>query len=268
MSEFLLIDGSYYIFYRYHALIQWWKHANSDNPLPDNPCDNEEFIEKFKKIFISKITEIKKKLKLKNPMIMVAQDCPRENIWRNKIFPDYKKQRVNNTDVGQAFKCVYTEDLFKKAGAHLLIKHPELEADDCIALTVKNLRKLSPTKTIYIITSDMDYLQIADDITIPTNLKYSPLQDSKQSFKNSKKDLFCKIVMGDKSDCIPSVFKKCGIKTAEKYFNNEALFIQKIESDDQARKQYELNKQLIDFNNIPKNLVTDFNTGKYTNKLV
>ena len=60
MSEFLLIDGSYYIFYRYHALIQWWKHANSDNPLPDNPCDNEEFIEKFKKIFISKITEIKK----------------------------------------------------------------------------------------------------------------------------------------------------------------------------------------------------------------
>ena len=95
MSEFLLIDGSYYIFYRYHALIQWWKHANSDVPLPDNPCDSEEFIEKFKKIFISKISEIKKKLKLKNPMIMVAQDCPRENIWRNKIFPHYKKQRKN-----------------------------------------------------------------------------------------------------------------------------------------------------------------------------
>ena len=40
------------------------------------------------------------------------------------------------------------ENLFKKAGAHIMIKHPKLEADDCIALTVKNLRRVSPTNKI------------------------------------------------------------------------------------------------------------------------
>ena len=45
MVEFLLIDGSYYIFYRYHALIQWWKHAKADEPLPEDPCNNIEFMD-------------------------------------------------------------------------------------------------------------------------------------------------------------------------------------------------------------------------------
>ena len=268
MTEFLLIDGSYYVFYRYHALLQWWKHAKSDAALPENPCTNIDFMEKFQSLFITKIEEIKKKLKLKNPLIMVAQDCPREDIWRNEIFPSYKKDRASNNNIGTAFKCVYTENLFKKAGAHIMIKHPKLEADDCIALTVKNLRRVSPTNKIYIITSDMDYLQLADEITIPTNLKYNSLQDSKQSFKDSKKDLFCKIVMGDKSDCIPAVFNKCGIKTAEKYFKNQILFQQKLEADDAAMERYKLNKTLIDFNNIPKQYVKEFNSGKYTEKLV
>ena len=268
MVEFLLIDGSYYIFYRYHALIQWWKHAKADEPLPEDPCNNIEFMDKFKTKFILKMKKIKKKLKLKNPVIMVASDCPRSDIWRNELYPAYKKARKTNNHIGTAFKCVYSEDLFKKAGAHVLFNHPHLEADDCIALTVKNIRRLSPTNFIYIITSDMDYLQIADDITIPTNLKYTPLQDSKQSFKDSKKDLFCKIVMGDKSDCIPSVFNKCGIKTAEKYFNNDVLFKQKLMGNEEAQKRYEINTKLIDFNCIPEKYVKEFNSGEFTKKLI
>ena len=47
------------------------------------------------------------------------------------------------------------------------------------------------------------------------NLKFKDLTQSKSCFQNPEKDLFCKIVSGDKSDGIPSVFKKCGIKTAE-----------------------------------------------------
>ena len=103
----------------------------------------------------------------------------------------------------------------------MLLQHPKLEADDCIALTVQNIKRVVDDYNIHIITSDMDYLQLADENIYPINLKYKYLQDSKQSFKDSKKDLFCKIVMGDKSDSIPSVFPKCGIKTAEKYYNNQ-----------------------------------------------
>ena len=266
MAEFLLIDGSYYIFYRYYALLQWWKHALPEEEL-GNPCENAEFMERFKKVFISKKEEIIKKLKLTNPMIMVAKDCPRQDIWRCNIYPEYKGSRINDKHIGGIFQRVYGDELFKQMGAHLSICHPKLEADDCIALTVRSLRRLSPDSKIYIITSDMDYLQIADDKTIPINLQYKSLQDSKQSFKNCDKDLFCKIVIGDKSDNIPAVFKKCGIKTAEKYFNDMELFNKKLEEDNEAKEQYILNKKLIDFTSIPLKYIKEFNSAKFTEKL-
>ena len=261
----LIIDGSYYVFYRYHALKQWWKHAKKDDIL-ENPWEREEFVEKFKKMCVVKIQEIVKKLKLENPMIIVAKDCVQSDIWRVELFPEYKKGRVVDQHVGGAFKCVFDNELFKKGGAHILICHPKLEADDCVALTIQNVRRLAPEKRIYIITSDMDYLQIADENTIPINLQMKPLRESKQSFKNSEKDLFCKILTGDKSDNIPSVFKKCGIKTAEKYFNDKELFHKKLEEDPLFREQYELNKQIIDFKSIPLKYIKEFNTGEYTVK--
>ena len=38
--QFLLIDGSYYMFYRYFAVEQWWKHSHPDEPL-ENPIEND-----------------------------------------------------------------------------------------------------------------------------------------------------------------------------------------------------------------------------------
>ena len=89
------------------------------------------------------------------------------------------------------------------------------------------------------------------------NLKFKDLTDSKNSFKDAKKDLFCKIVTGDKSDCILSPFKKCGIKTAEKLYNDAELFKAKLDKE-QAHEHFALNRKLIDFNEIPDELVTKF----------
>ena len=47
---FILVDTSYWIFYRYFAIIQWWGHSNPETPLT-NPYENEEFVEKFLKTF-------------------------------------------------------------------------------------------------------------------------------------------------------------------------------------------------------------------------
>ena len=33
MENYLFIDGSYYCFYRFHALLTWWKNAHRDEPL-------------------------------------------------------------------------------------------------------------------------------------------------------------------------------------------------------------------------------------------
>ena len=58
--QFLLIDGSYYMFYRYFAVEQWWKHSHPDEPL-ENPVENEAFMKTFRGVFIKKIKEIIKK---------------------------------------------------------------------------------------------------------------------------------------------------------------------------------------------------------------
>lgn len=250
--NFILIDGSYYIFYRYYALSVWWKHSHKDVELDIN---TPEFIEKFKKTFSSKIAELDKKLKIKNSIKMVARDCPRNTIWRNSIYPSYKENR--NTDfIGKEFfKMVYTERLFENSGIETILSYPELEADDCIAITTKHILSKFPDATIWIIASDMDYLQLASDNVNIINLKYQIISNTK---KGSECDKFCKIICGDKSDNIQGVFEKCGLKTAIKLFENKDLFYKKLNKSSIYREKYELNKKLVDFNEIPIHLIEGF----------
>jgi 5'-3' exonuclease len=64
--------------------------------------------------------------------------------------------------------------------------------------------------------------------------------------------------MGDTSDNIPSVFPKCGPKTAIKCIEDPEFFQKKMNNNLDYYNQYELNKKLIDFNNIPQHLVEEF----------
>ena len=69
--------------------------------------------------------------------------------------------------------------------------------------------------------------------------------------------------MGDTSDNIPSVFPKCGPKTALKCIEDPEFFKKKMSSCPTSQEQYELNKKLVDFNEIPLELKREF----YTNVL-
>ena len=255
MQNFLFIDGSYLIFYKYHALVNWWKLSHPEEPLI-NPIENKEFVDKFIKTINEKIKEIPKKLKLGNCTIIIARDCSRNAIWRKEIFPEYKENRLKNDNFlgGPFFKLSYDEIFPKNDNIHCVINYDNLEADDCIAISTKYIMENGSDKKIYIITSDMDYLQLIKENIEIYNLKYKKINDSKNSFGDPKKDLFCKIVMGDKSDNIPSIIKKCGIKTAEKMYSSPELFIKKM-NEDNVNELYKRNSLLIDFNRIPLKLV-------------
>ena len=261
---FIFVDGSYYNFYRYFALMQWWKNAYPEEPL-DDPYQNEKFVEKFKKTHVENLQGLAKKLKIpKNvtPIIIVGRDCKRENIWRNEIFPQYKANRANGMEDGfmggPFFKMAYDEQLFIKGGAKAILSHPRLEADDCIALSVKHIANRYPQCHIYIITSDRDYLQLnAHNIDL-YNLTFKNIAESKSSTGNPEDDLEIKIIMGDTSDNIPSVFPKCGPKTALKCIENPEFFKKKLEEKPEYAAQYELNKKLVNFSCIPDNLVEEF----------
>ena len=243
---FVFIDGSYFCFYRYYSLLTWWKNAYPDETdILQDPYQNEKFVEKFKKTFVDNIQKIPNGLKLDksiNPIIIVGKDCKRKNIWRNKHFPNYKANRANGPEDGfmggPFFKMSYDENLFIKGGARAILKHPKLEADDCIAITVKYLLNIYPTCNIYIITSDKDYLQLAQERVHLYNLVFKKLTEQKSCTGDSNCDLFCKILTGDISDNIPSVFPKCGPKTALKYFENRDLLEKKLQESETFRNTY------------------------------
>ena len=260
---FIFVDGSYYNFYRYFALLNWWKITHPETLL-DDPFQNVSFVEKFKKTHVENLQQIHKKLKIPktvNPILIVGKDCKRENIWRMELFSKYKEGRQQEGfKGGPFFKMVYEEELFQQGGAKAILKHPKLEADDCIAISVKYLLNKYPDCRIYIITSDKDYLQLNAPNVDLYNLAYKNLAESKSSTGKPTDDLEIKIIMGDTSDNIPSVFPKCGPKTAQKCIEEPEFFKKKMADNPEYYRQYELNKKLINFDNIPENLVEEFMT--------
>lgn len=257
---FIFIDGSYYCFYRYYALINWWKNAYPLEPL-DNPFQNTIFVEKFKKLFVENLKLIAKKLKIPSseiPLLIVGKDCKRSNIWRMELFPEYKANRdYKNFMGGPFFQMAYEDQLFQEGGVKAILQHQKLEADDCIALSVKHLLKIYPNCKIYIITSDKDYLQLSAPNVKLFDLSFKNIAE-KSSCGDPLLDLQIKIIMGDISDNIPSVFPKCGIKTAQKCIKDPEFFKKKMEMDEKYYAQYELNKKLINFNFIPSTLSEEF----------
>jgi 5'-3' exonuclease len=262
---FIFVDGSYYCFYRYFALMQWWKNAYPDEPLED-PYQNETFVEKFRKTFVDNLVQMPKRLGIHKdpikPILIVGKDCKREHIWRNDIFKDYKATRANGPESGfmggPFFKMAYEEELFQKGGAKAILNHLRLEADDCIAISVKYLLKKYPLCKIYIITSDHDYLQLNAHNVDLYSLTYKNLTDNRTSTGDAEKDLKIKIIMGDTSDNIPSVFPKCGIKTAQKCVEDEEFFKKKMDNNPAYYNQYRLNEQLVSFDKIPTMYVDEF----------
>lgn len=263
INHIVFIDTSYYTFYRFHSLINWYKLSHPEDISLENPIENNDFVDKFRQTYVEKLKEIPKKINIVDEpfSICFGKDCPRNHIWRKTHLPEYKATRDDYSkgpqikNPGPFFKIAYTEELYKKAfPKSSLLYHPNLEADDCIALTVKYIQKHNPNIKITIFTSDNDYLQLINNENIQIlNMKYKPINNEKTSFGDPKKDLLCKIITGDISDNIKGIFKRCGRKTAEKYICDMSLFQKQLEKEDVFEK-YKLNRLLIDFNMIPYEL--------------
>ncbi len=264
---FILVDTSYWIFYRYFAIMQWWKHAKPDDHLFDHPYENAEFVEKFVKTFTESIEGFKKKQKLHKQRskpatpctVIAARDCPRTEIWRNDLYNKYKETRDKDDSFmgGPFFKHVYQDNnkLLHEAGVNHVLKFPNMEGDDVVAICKKYLRNKYPEARIIILANDHDYCQLVDPNCQIINFQNKNLCESKKVFPEADKNLFYKIVLGDKSDNIMPIFKKCGPKTCEKYYENKELFLEALAKDKDAQDKYELNKKLVDFNEIPETLV-------------
>ena len=118
--NYILIDGSYFIFYRYYALCVWYKLRNKPDD-PENPCESEIFMNKFRETFVNKIAEMDSILGIDESVKYVGKDCPKQTIWRNSHINNYKSGR-NGTDISSMFKIAYSENLFIKAGCKNILE--------------------------------------------------------------------------------------------------------------------------------------------------
>lgn len=265
---YIFIDGSYYIFYRFYATMRWWKITYPETLVENidfEPIHQPLFMDNFQRLFVSKLQEIPFRVgATKNTRLFVAKDCPKQDIWRKSIYPEYKQTRVPDKMLAGIFHYVYSHQLFELAGispSHIL-ELPTLEADDCISLYIKKindkqsqpsknwLQSLAPQK-ILIFASDHDYLQLCNKHIKVINMSYKMIEPQKNA-------LLYKIILGDKSDNISSIFPKCGTKTAMKYMNDESLFTKKLHSAEEYVQKYHRNRLLVDFNQIPEHLQTQF----------
>ena len=260
--NYLLIDTSYTIFYRYYATLRWYNFAHRDDVYPDDYewFDNEIFRNMFIKKYTQSFNKIIKKYKISPKNIIFIRDCKRNDIWRRLFYQDYKSNRENlNGKIfkgGPFFNYVYNTIIINLVNnyGYKMLKHDNLEADDIIYLTKHYLRKLNTENKIIIISSDTDLLQLLDENTYIYNLQNKCINN--KCGNNTPKDyLEIKIICGDNSDNIPGCFNKCGQKTALKLIKDKNLLLDKFRKNPDSLDKYTLNRILIDLNNIPSNLV-------------
>jgi 5'-3' exonuclease len=260
----LLIDTSYYIFYRYFATFNWYKRQLNGVQLNvDTIMSDASFVEKYAKMFEKTLNELCKMHNIQDyNNVVFVKDCARDSIWRHKHTTAYKatrddKSRTFNREV---FPFTYQTLLpsMQETYKFKMFGHYSLEADDVIALITMHLFDNYESNVI-IITNDNDYIQL---MNYPRFNPQSSLMIRNLQEKNICERTGCspeqyvkvKKILGDKSDNIPPIAKKCGDKTALKLAMNPEQLEKLFTTNPHARAQYSLNELLIDFKFIPENL--------------
>jgi len=181
--------------------------------------------------------------------------------WRYEIFKDYKNKRKGarektKVDFKKFFPIFndFTNQIKEVFSTLYVINVDRCEADDVIAVLCKGPFK---NNKVTIISSDGDLNQLITD-----NIKqYDPIKRKIVNCLNPSRNLELKVITGDKSDDIPPIKPKVGIKTAEKILT-EGL-TDYLNKDKEIKDNYARNRKLIDLNYIPEeykeNIINTYN---------
>ena len=246
----MLVDSSYLTYNRFYAALKIYESKYRKKVLPEDIKDIV-FLDIFTKNYFRSLEKMIKRFKINFKNVYFIRDCPRDNIWRMKEMPKYKKNRDNTTkyqsnkyNIGSIFKYVYSNIypyLDNNYGINV-IKVEQAEADDIIAVMTKMYNINELCNFVYIISEDKDMFQL---------LKYNKVKIYNMKFKrlgmNIDPEDFInkKIILGDKSDNISGFY----IKDIDTNLVNSDLV--KIIDDSSLLTR---NRKLIDFDYIPEEI--------------
>jgi 5'-3' exonuclease len=173
------------------------------------------------------------------------------NNWRKEIYPEYKAQRkaVRDdaiVDFEEFFPILeeFIQTLKKLLTNVYFIRVDRCEGDDIIAVIAKKFGN-SKDYDMELISMDKDFIQLQK---FKNFSQFDPIKKEYIKSLNPQRALDIKILTGDKSDNIKGVKKRCGPKTAEKMLNEG---LTELETDEDIKHNYIVNKKIIDFNQIP-----------------
>lgn len=272
-QSILLIDTSYWVYYRFFALRNWYKKANPTKEFLEdyNWLEDQQFMVKYEKMFLEGIFTIATMWNVQMCNVVFCIDCNYKEIWRYQYHNDYKGTRLeshkkngfNSFDIFNIVRDTYIPKLISKYKMSA-IQVKQCEADDIIGylapylsqhlnnskmnnFIVENQDNTNIDKTyphIIILASDNDYIQICDDKIILVDGNGKQLCNEKKSI-GGEMYLIKKILSGDVSDNITSCYIlnsyliQIGIikKTDEEYRKCTPSIIEKIISHPDTYKQ-------------------------------
>jgi len=215
-----------------------------------NPEDNEKFFfwrHMFMNSFFNTITKF-------NPSkVILAFDT--KGSWRYRIFPEYKANRKQARDKAvvdfEKFFPIFEQfrhEIKEAFSTIYVLEYPHAEADDMIAVLCKE--KFQANQNV-IVSTDKDLHQL---LTEKNNQQFDPINNKIVACINPKRELDLKIISGDKSDGIPAIKPRTGLASAEGILKQGIEDFLEEEGNEQYKDNYFRNRELIDFNFIPKDL--------------
>lgn len=221
---------------------------------------------------LATIKSYKKKYKEYGEVIIA---CDGPNYWRKSIFPYYKAMRKANRDKSDLdWKFIFDtlaelrQDLIDHFPYKVLVIDTA-EADDIIAVlteyTQENLLVqeglFAEPQKVMIVSSDKDFIQLQRNKNVR---QWSPMQRKfvEGSAREIQEYTIQHIVKGDSGDGIPNILSKDDVFVSgdrQKPFSAKRLpdfFASGIEAckNDEERRNYQRNQQLVNFDYIPEAL--------------
>jgi hypothetical protein len=189
--------------------------------------------------------------------------CDNKKYWRRDVFPFYKGNRKKNRDSSghdwaSIFECMNkVRSELKEFAPYKVIDIEGAEADDIIGVLVQ---QYSEKEKVIILSSDKDFVQLQIN---PNVQQYSPSMKKFIKTDNAADQLKELIINGDKGDGVPNIlsgdnFIVDGIrqKSITKVKLNEMMsMIIPLHGNDELKRNWARNKQLIDLSEIPQSLV-------------
>lgn len=205
-----------------------------------------------------------------------AMDDFTANSFRKTLYPAYKAHRKfvpKQFDIfkirSYVFDVIFKELELEEKFGYKFISVPGAEADDIIATIINKCSDDYMLKVLF--ASDHDFVQLEGVKQLDMFGKEITSKIGKTEVSHSEY-LLGKILLGDGSDNIPKVFPKVGEKRVISIIRDRARLKKMLKENQAAAYQYKLNKKLIAFSEIPKELtdkiVEAANVALYSNDVI